>query len=230
MTIYRTVLMESDMSLVFIQPKPQPQRLLTKVASKVINRRVVEVMPKPDMSTGRLIFRHLTRNDESQFIEAINHSRSLLRRWIPLNRERESDHRFFRRTMTRARVGDVQGSAWRRAAFINDGPDEGRFVGLFNLIKIQRGLEWTAEANWWVDDRLAGQGLATEAVQGLLDMGFSDHPMGLGLHCIRAMICTDNLASVRIAEKCGFTNTGIRDLLEINHALVAHHEFERFAA
>ncbi len=202
-----------------------PQRLL----SRVINRRPVEVLPKPDLTTQRLTFRLLMPNDEASFIDAMNQDRSNLRRWIPLTHEQESDRHFFKRTMTKARVQDIEGVAWRRAAFIESGPDAGRFVGLFNLIKIERGLEWTSEANWWIDARLSGQGFASEAVQGMIDFALAEHPIGLGLHRVRAQVCADNPGSVRIAEKCGFTMNGKRDLLEINNALVAHDEYECWA-
>jgi len=197
---------------------------------RVINRRPVEVLPRPEFTTQRLIFRLLLPNDESGFIQAINHDRSNLRRWIPLTHERESDVHFFKRTMTKARIQDIEGTAWRRAAFIETGPDAGRFVGMFNLIKIERGLEWTSEANWWVDADLAGQGLATEGVQGMIDFALAEHPIGLGLHRVRAQICRDNPASVRIAQKCGLTQNGAHDLLEINKALVAHDEYECWAS
>lgn len=205
---------------------------MNKLASKprtmtrVINRRPVEVLPKPDLATQRLVFRLLQPNDEAAFIEAMNHSRYVLRRWIPLTREHESDSHFFERTMVKARVQDIEGVAWRRGAFLEDG----QFVGMFNLIKIERGLEWTCEANWWVDAKLGGNGYASEAVQGMIDFGLAEHPMGLGLHRIRAQICADNPASVRVAQKCGFAKNGQRDLLEINKALVAHDEYECWAS
>ncbi len=198
--------------------------------ARVINRRPVEVLPRQDLTTQRLVFRLLLPNDEASFIEAINRDRSNLRRWIPLTNENESDAHFFKRTMTKARIQDIEGTAWRRAAFLETGPDAGRFVGMFNLIKIERGLEWTSEANWWVDADLAGQGLATEGVQGMIDFARAEHPIGLGLHRVRAQICSDNPASVRIARKCGFTKTGTRDLLEINKALIAHDEYECWAS
>jgi len=209
--------------------QPYNQRSLTRTLTRVINRRPVEVMPKPDLTTQRLVFRLLQPNDEASFIDAINHDRSNLRRWMPLTKENESDEHFFSRTMTKAKVQDIEGVAWRRAAYIESGPDAGRFVGMFNLIKIQRGLEWNCEANWWIDADLAGQGLATEGVQGMLDYALAEHPIGLGLHRVRAQICGDNPASVRIAEKCGFAKNGLRDLLEINKALVTHDEYERWA-
>ncbi len=213
-----------------LQPhNPHTPHTLTHTQMRVINRRPVEVLPKPDLTTQRLIFRLLLPNDEASFIDAINRDRSNLRRWIPLTHENESDAHFFKRTMIKARIQNVEGAAWRRGAFIDTGPDEGRFVGMFNLIKIERGLEWTAEANWWVDADLAGQGYATEAVQGMIDFALAEHPVGLGLHRVRAQICSDNPASVRIAQRCGFTKNGARDLLEINKALVAHDEYECWA-
>ncbi len=197
-----------------------------RLTAKVINRRPVEVLPKPDLTTQRMVFRLLTPNDEAAFIEAVDRSRSLLRRWIPLNHENESDEHLFNRTMTKARVQRIENVAWRRAAFIENGEDAGRFVGMFNLIKIERGLEWSCEANWWIDSQFAGRGFATEGVQGMLDYALAEHPVGLGLHRVRAQICKDNPASVRVAEKCGFAKNGARDLLDINKALVQHDEYE----
>ncbi|MBL4698425.1 MAG: GNAT family N-acetyltransferase [Phycisphaerales bacterium] len=210
--------------------QPHNQHSYPHTLTRVINRRPVEVLPKPDLTTQRLVFRLLQPNDEASFIDAINNDRSNLRRWIPLTKENESDRHFFNRTMVKSRVQDIEGVAWRRAAFIESGPDAGRFVGMFNLIKIERGLEWTCETNWWIDADLAGQGFATEAVQGLIDFALADHPVGLGLHRVRAQICADNPASVRLAEKCGFAKNGTRDLLEINKALIAHDEYECWAS
>lgn len=209
---------------------PYNQHNLPRILTRVINRRPVEVLPKPDLTTQRLTFRLLLPNDESSFIQAINHDRSNLRRWIPLTKNNESDGHFFERTMTKARVQDVEGVAWRRAAFIGDGPDAGRFVGMFNLIKIERGLEWSCEANWWVDADLAGQGYGSEGVQGMMDYALAEHPVGLGLHRVRAQICADNPASVRLAQRCGFSQNGRRDLLDINHALINHDEYELWAS
>jgi [ribosomal protein S5]-alanine N-acetyltransferase len=189
---------------------------------RVVNRRPVEVLPKADLTTQRMVFRLLNPGDLDAFKESLSASRSLVRRWIPVNHEHESDEHFFKRTMVKARVQDIEGVAWRRGAFL----DDGSFVGMFNLIKIQRGLEWTCETNWWVDARMCGQGLASEAVQGMVDYALADHPVGLGMHRVRAMICADNPASVRVANKCGFRANGGRELLNINNALVAHDEYE----
>tara|TARA_E500000305_G_scaffold111503_4_gene124989 strand:+ start:4980 stop:5639 length:660 start_codon:yes stop_codon:yes gene_type:complete len=211
-----------------IQTISQPSCVIT--GKRVIDRRVVEVLPKPDLTTQRLVFRLLTPRDEEAFIEALDHSRADVRRWVPVNHEGESDSHFFHRTMTKARVQDIEGVAWRRAAFIEHGEHAGRFLGMFNLIKIQRGLEWSCEANWWVDSRLSGMGYGSEAAQGVIDFALADHPSGLGMHLVRGYICRDNLGSIRVAERCGFKTTGNRDLLEINKALIQHDEYECWAS
>lgn len=206
--------------------KSMSNETLTTTAQRVVNRRVIEVLPKPDLTTQRLVFRMLTPRDEDAFIDALRHSRSQVRRWIPVNHEGESDGHFFHRTMVKARVQDIEGVAWRRAAFIEHGEHAGRFLGMFNLMKIRRGLEWSCESNWWLDTRLAGQGFGSEAVQGMIDFAIGDHPLGLGMHVVRGFICRDNPGSIKVAEKCGFRRTGNRELLEINKALVRHDEYE----
>ena len=108
-----------------IQTIPQPSCVIT--GKRVIDRRVVEVLPKPDLTTQRLVFRLLTPRDEEAFIEALDHSRANVRRWVPVNHEGECDAHFFHRTMTKARVQDIEGVAWRRAAFIEHGEHAGRF-------------------------------------------------------------------------------------------------------
>lgn len=199
------------------------------VGKRVIDRRPVEVLPRPDLNTARLVFRLLNPGDQDAFIDALAHSRSDVRRWLPVNHEGESDEHFFHRTMMRARVQDIEGVSWRRAAFIERGEHAGRFLGMFNLIKIQRGLEWSCEANWWIDSRLSGMGYGTEGCQGVIDHALGEHPMGLGMHVVRGFICKDNPISIAVAQKCGFRPTGNHDLLDINKALVQHDEYACWA-
>jgi RimJ/RimL family protein N-acetyltransferase len=54
------------------------------------------------------------------------------------------------------------------------------------------------------DDRFAGRGLATEAVQLMVDYLFDTKKMNR----IQLVIVPENAASRRIAEKCGFTLEG----------------------
>lgn len=189
-------------------------------------RSPVEVESNQGLRCDSLLLRPLGYADESVFVEALERSREPLRRWIPLESNGESTSDYFHQQVQKALEGDSSNTACRRAIFL----DDNTFVGMVNIIKIERGMQWTAEANWWIDSAHAGKGLGTKALEALLDHAFAEMPMGLGLHQLRAMICLDNPASVRVAEKLGFKDTGTTDLLEINKALVMHHEFTRWTA
>lgn len=195
------------------------------VTTQTSRRSPVEVESNQGLRTDALTLRPLGYSDEAPFFEALERSRESLRRWIPLEASKQTASDYFKHQVQKAIEGDRSNTAYRRAVFLNDNT----FVGMVNIIKIERGMEWTAEANWWIDSAHAGKGLGTKAIQAMLDHALADMPIGLGLHAIRAMICLDNPGSVRIAEKLGFTNTGDTDLLEVNNALIMHHEFTRSA-
>lgn len=180
-----------------------------------------EVVPMREPSTDRIYMRPLVRSDQGVFIDALRRSRESLRRWIPLEQLNEDEFDYFDRLVDMGAIGDHQGSAQRRGVFTHD--DE--FVGVVNLIKIDRGLEWSAEVIAWFDERLQGQGLGTHAIRAMIDYGCADVPVGLGLHTIRAHICMDNVASHTVATRLGFIPTGRTDLFDINGALIRHHEF-----
>ena len=185
--------------------------------------RPLEVLPPVEITTQRLGFRPLSLADRPAVLDALARSRDALEGRIPLNHESEPDEAMFLRWVETAIECDNNRSGWRRAAFL----DDGRFVGLFNLIKIEFGLEWTCEANWWVDARLHGLGYATEGVDAMLRFATADMPSGLGVTRVRAMIQPDNAASIRVAEKAGMHATDETDLLPIAGVPRPHRVFVR---
>lgn len=193
--------------------------------SRTTRRAPVEFESNQGLRTDSLMLRPLGFADQSAFLKALERSRKPLRRWIPLEAKGQSASEYFHHQIEKAIQGDQSNTACRKAVFL----DDNTFVGMVNLIKIERGMEWSAEINYWIDAEHAGKGLATKALEAMLDHAFADMPRGLGLHTVRAQICLDNPASVRVAEKLGFTNSGRTDLLEVNNALVMHHEFTRTA-
>lgn len=194
----------------------QPTQVKTHTFQRT--RRPFEVLPPVELTTSRLQFRPLAMADAGRVIAAVRHSRETLADRIPLNREGEPDHAMFRRWVESAAEGDANRTAWRRAAFL----DSGTFVGAFNLIKIEHGLEWTCEATWWVDRRFTGHGYASEGVDALMHFATADIPVGLGLTRVRAMIQPNNPASLRIAAKTGLRDTGETELLPIGDAYRLH--------
>jgi RimJ/RimL family protein N-acetyltransferase len=180
--------------------------------------RPIEILPRPSLSTELMSFRPLLMGDRNIFLDALNRSREALNPWIPLASGGNTDEQYFESLVMKGAASDSNRTAWRRAGFLNDG----QFLGMFNIIKIERGLSWSAEANWWVDSALSGNGHGSHAVQAMVDHALADVPIGLGLHQVRGHINNGNRASMRIAEKLGFVQTGLQDRLEVNGKLVEH--------
>ncbi len=189
-----------------------------KPGTPVQSPRPVEVLPRPDLATELMVFRPLSIGDRAAYLEAFTRSQEALAPWIPLAEQGQSDDAYFEGMVRKGVEGDEKRTAWRRAAFLNDG----QFLGMFNLIKIDRGLSWTAEANWWVDSMYAGLGLGSHACRAMVDHALADIPVGLGLHTLRGNISAENEPSMRLARRLGFTCSGERDQLEINGKIVEH--------
>ncbi|MBZ9647862.1 GNAT family N-acetyltransferase [Sphingobium sp. 3R8] len=81
--------------------------------------------------------------------------------------------------------------------------DSGAFLGEAGLLSAQRGLaelEGVPEAGWVLGPQAWGRGIATEAMQAILN--WSDaHLEAPSLRCI---IDPGNMASIKVAEKLGF--------------------------
>lgn len=183
----------------------------------VLTTRPVEVLPPVEVTTDRLNFRPLALADRTQVLAALDRTRDMMTDRLPMHRtdadgQTETDDQLFTRWVETTIETDNNRTAWRRAAFL----DDGTFVGCFNLIKIERGLGWSCEANCWVDAALQGNGYAREGVEALLHYATADLPVGLGLHRVNAWIQPDNAACRRVFEGLGFGQTGQIDLLDIN--------------
>jgi RimJ/RimL family protein N-acetyltransferase len=83
----------------------------------------------------------------------------------------------------------------------------GRFIGEVGLADYKRDLEprlkWAPEAGWVVTPGAQGKGFATEAVRAVLAWGEAH----FGSTRSMCMISPDNLPSLRVAEKCGYTRS-----------------------
>lgn len=95
----------------------------------------------------------------------------------------------------------------------------GQFAGELTVWHILWGPTRSAEVSYWVDERLAGRGIAPTA----LAMGADHCFMKLGLHRLEAGIQPENTASRRVVEKLGFRDEGTRiGLVHINGAWRDH--------
>lgn len=86
---------------------------------------------------------------------------------------------------------------------------DGRLVGQVTVTAIQRGAALTATIGYWVDESVAGQGIAPTAVALVADHCFLE----LGLHRVEVDVQPTNIASRRVVEKLGFRCEGVRRAL-----------------
>ena len=98
----------------------------------------------------------------------------------------------------------------------------GRLVGQMHLSGITWGSMRSGNAGYWVSRDMAGQGIAPSCLAALVDHSF----YGLGLHRVAVDIRPENRASVRVVEKLGFRDEGLRRrLLHIDGQWRDHRSF-----
>jgi ribosomal-protein-alanine N-acetyltransferase len=81
-----------------------------------------------------------------------------------------------------------------------------RLVGQVTVGGITWGSLWSAHIGYWVDSRVAGQGVMPTAVALAGDHAFRV----LGLHRLEINVRPENAASLRVVEKLGFRDEGVR--------------------
>lgn len=135
-------------------------------------------------------------------------------------READLDRLYEAHTAIRARgayfpLGVMSESAYRREFAESGfwGKTEGMLLIVTSEDEIAGHIEFFRPVSYWdafelsyrlYDDRHAGHGYVTEAVQLLVDYLFATKKE----HRIHLVIVPENAASRRIAEKCGFTLEG----------------------
>lgn len=83
--------------------------------------------------------------------------------------------------------------------------DGDTMVGQLTVTGIAWGSVRSAQMGYWIDEAHAGGGIMTTAVAMA-----ADHCLGtMGLHRIEIAIRPENVASLRIVEKLGFTLIGM---------------------
>jgi ribosomal-protein-alanine N-acetyltransferase len=83
---------------------------------------------------------------------------------------------------------------------------EGQLVGQVTISGISYGAAMTGSAGYWIDRAYAGRGIVPAAVA----LAF-DHLVGpAGLHRLEVAIRPENGPSLRVVEKLGFREEGMR--------------------
>lgn len=97
-----------------------------------------------------------------------------------------------------------------------------RLVGQLTVGGITWGSLCSAHIGYWVDQAVAGRGVMPTAVALAVDHCFT----ALGLHRVEINIRPENTASLRVVDKLGFRDEGVRlGLLHIDGAWRDHRSF-----
>jgi [ribosomal protein S5]-alanine N-acetyltransferase len=153
----------------------------------------------------------LRRRDADEWSRLRRANEDWLSPWEPSSpvpwsdRHTPATYRAMRRAVTRrARLGTSVPLAVRV---------EGRLAGQVTLDNIVRGAMRGGHLGYWIDRRVAGQGMASLAVALVCDHAFG----AVGLHRVEADIRPENLPSRRLVERLGFRQEGLlRRYLDID--------------
>jgi ribosomal-protein-serine acetyltransferase len=158
--------------------------------------RDVSKIPRKNIKTRRLVLEPADPRHRDALWPAIEKSLEELRPWLAWTAGTSPDD--LAGYLERSSRAWKEGVAWNYMIVENRGP-----IGSIGLPNFD-GLVRQAEIGYWIASDRAGQGFMTEAASAVIDFGFEK----LGLHRIELRAATENLASIRVAEKLGFRREG----------------------
>ena len=140
----------------------------------------------------------LRPEDADALFALTDRNRLYLREWLPwLDRTQEvadsASFIAFCQKEAREGVGETFG-IW----------EKGNLVGVCGLQKLSK-VNLSANIGYWISQDRAGEGLARLATSCLMDYAFTE----LSLQRIEIRCATENLASQKVAERCGLIFEGI---------------------
>lgn len=146
------------------------------------------------MESSRLFFREI-EEDDSAFIVDVRSDPEVYRYFVDPHRITLEEHlNWFR---------NIYPHNDKRTDYIAVDKASGERAGVFGLIKDGDSVE----INYLIAKLFQRQGLATEGVECLLDYAST----AMHCHTVLAEIHENNVASLALAEKLGFVQTGKKD-------------------
>ncbi|GAA3686123.1 GNAT family protein [Yimella radicis] len=103
------------------------------------------------------------------------------------------------------RQQDREAKAGRLLPFVLE--VDGAMAGQVHLFGISRGALLSGSAGYWIAESLAGQGIMPFALAMTMDHGFERE----GLHRVEVNIRPDNPRSLRVVQKLGLRDEGLRE-------------------
>jgi ribosomal-protein-alanine N-acetyltransferase len=152
---------------------------------------------------GDVVLRPLRRSDEAAWMRLRATNASWLEPWDatspePVTGRRPTFGQFVRTLDRQARSGTSLPFAMEYA---------GELVGQLTVSSITYGSLYSASIGYWVSRHVAGLGITPTSVALATDHCFA----GLGLHRVEINIRPENGPSLRVVEKLGFRDEGVRE-------------------
>lgn len=175
-------------------------------------------------ATDRLLLAVIGPDDAGLVLDYLARNRSFHQPWFP-----QRDDAVFtvknQRNVLRRELADFEaGRSLPLWLFRKDQP--GQIIGRFILSTIVRGAFQSAILSYHIDREAQGQGLASEAGQAIVELGFNV----FGLHRIEANILPANDRSIALVQRLGFELEGLsRRYLQIEGQWADHLHFVRLA-
>ncbi|MDI3243355.1 GNAT family N-acetyltransferase [Arthrobacter sp. AL08] len=144
--------------------------------------------------------RVLRPNDAAELAAAYVRNRAYLSPWEPVRPEEYYTEAWQAADIASRLVAHEAGEGYPLGLFAGD-----TLVGRFNMAGIVRGPFQSVGLGYWVDSQYAGRGLASAAVQAIVETARDE----LGLHRIEASTLPHNVSSQRVLLKGGFQQIGM---------------------
>lgn len=170
------------------------------------------------LTDGDVRLRPLRRSDEAAWMRLRAVNAAWLEPWDatspePVTGRRPTFGQFVRTLDRQARSGTSLPFAIEHA---------GELVGQLTVSGITYGSLYSASVGYWVAQHVAGRGITPTAVALVTDHCFT----ALGLHRVEVNIRPENRPSLRVVEKLGFRDEGLRErYLHIQGSWCDHRTF-----
>jgi len=171
---------------------------------------------------GRVGLRPITRRDAHDWFEVRSRNAAWLRPWEATapGGSAETPRTY------RAMVGELLAQARHERSLPFVVTFDDRLVGQLTVSGITYGSARWGQIGYWVDGAVAGRGITPTAVALAADHCFGP----VGLHRLEVNIRPENRASLRVVEKLGFREEGLRPrFLHIDGAWRDHVSFSMLA-
>ena len=170
----------------------------------------------PECKGKRIYMRIPQISDYDQWAELRNESRNFLEPWEPKWSSSSLTRIDFRRRLRRysREVREDKGLA----LFIFNIRDD-KLLGGISLSNLRRGVTQSCSLGYWMGEKYSRNGYMTEAVSLIIDYVFEV----LNLHRLEAACVPENIRSLGVLKKTGFTQEGYaRKYIKINGSWKDH--------